>query len=132
MAGKKAEMQKLKEERERLVRQIEALENELKGLDRAIALVSGNEQLPGERTVRERARNVKDTVLGLLAEAGKKGLTVNEVLDAARARNISLERGTVSSLLSRLKREETLEMENGAYFVRPPQAGETSFPKTTH
>lgn len=121
MAGKKAEMQKLREERERLARQIEALQNELKGIDRAIAVLTG-EVIQTERS--PRTRNVKDTVIELIASAGTKGLTVNQVLAAARAKNIQLERGTVSSLLSRLKREQTLDMTDGAYFIRPLMGGD--------
>jgi len=127
MSGKKVEMQKLKQERERLARQIEALQNELKGLDRAIALLDGLE--PAAAPVK--ARNVKDTVLGLVAAAGQKGLTVHQVLDEAKAKNVLLDRGTVSSLLSRLKRENTLDMSDGSYFVRRAPPPEVT-PHPTH
>lgn len=131
MAGKKAEMQRLREERERLARQIEALQSELRGLDRAIALVSGESVTADPTQGRIKPRNVKDTVLGLVADAGPKGLTVHQVLDAATKKNVQLERGTVSSLLSRLKRENTLDMKDGAYFVRAPAQAEPA-PHATH
>lgn len=129
MSGKKVEMQKLRQERERLVRQIEALQNELKGLDRAIALLDGQDP----SAIPTKARNVKDTVLGLIAAAGPKGLTVNQVLEDAKSKNVLLDRGTVSSLLSRLKRENTLDMTDGCYFVRPRTPPvEAAAPHQTH
>lgn len=131
MAGKKAEMQKLQEERERLARQIEALQNELRGLDRAIALLRG-ETPADSKSDKIRPRNVKDTVLGLISAAGSKGLTVNQVLEAAVAKNIHLERGTVSSLLSRLKRENTLDMREGSYFIRPPMLSDILATQQAH
>lgn len=126
MAGKKAEMQKLIEERDRLARQIEALQNELKGINRAITLLTGESTRDAAPPAGVgRTRNVKDTVIDLIANAGPKGLSVNQVLEAAKARNISLERGTVSSLLSRLKREMTLDMTDGSYFIRSQTGPET-------
>lgn len=113
-------MKRLREERERLVKQMEALGNQIIGIDRAIAVLEGSEFKAPENRQRERTRNVKDIVLGLIAGAGATGLTVNQVLDAARIKGAELDRGTVSSLLSRLKREDILDMKEGQYFVRPP------------
>ncbi len=115
-------MQKLRDERDRLLREIEALKNQLIATERALSIIDGTEYRPSEPQPRERARNVKDTVLGLLAQAGESGLSVNQVLEAARVKGIELDRGSVSSLLSRLKRESTLDMRDGQYFVRPPKA----------
>lgn len=124
-------MEKLVEERVRLQKQIEALQNELKGLDRAISLLGGGDETTGEGSARprERGRNVKETVLTLVQQAGSKGVNVSEVLDNAQASGIRLERGSVSSLLSRLKREGVLEMDDGRYFV-PMQTG--GVPPTSH
>lgn len=112
-------MQKLREERDRLLREIEALRNQLIATERALAIVEGTDFRQPETRPRERARNVKDTVLGVLAEAGERGLSVNQILDIARSRGVDLDRGSVSSLVSRLKRESTLDMRDGQYFVRP-------------
>ncbi|MGJ0503286.1 MAG: hypothetical protein ACR65X_05960 [Methylocystis sp.] len=120
-------MQKLREERDRLLRETEtkrqeyeASRNQLLAIERAIAIVEGTEFKEPVTKTRERARNVKDTVLGMLAEAGERGLSVNQILDIAKNKGIDLDRGSVSSLLSRLKRESTLDMKEGQYFVRPP------------
>lgn len=114
-------MQKLIEERDRLRSQIDALQNQLLGIERAIVLLEGG-TLPsgGQASNKERARNVKDTVLGLLAEAGDVGLSVTRVLEIAQARGVNVERASVSSLLSRLKREGVLDMNDGKYSVQKP------------
>jgi hypothetical protein len=119
-------MKKLIEERERLVKQIEALHGELRGMDRAIAVMKGEAASPQEAERKPRTKNVKDTVLSFVEKAGQEGLNVNELLLAAQRVNIHLERGTVSSLLSRFKRDNILDMRDGRYFLqRPtPNAGE--------
>jgi len=108
-------LQKLEQERARLQRSIEALQNEVRGLDRAIALCS-----PDDATKRERPKNVKATVTRLVEDAGTVGMNVNEVVDAALNKGIHLERATVASNLSRLKFEGTLEMRDGRYVFRAP------------
>jgi hypothetical protein len=45
---------------------------------------------------------------------------VSELLAAALQENIHLERATVSSLLSRYKRGNLLDMKEGRYFLRKP------------
>src|SRR5262249_262638 len=112
-------MEKLIAERERLRKQIEALQNELKGLERAIAVLGADAvgQYGDASAIRERGRKVKGTILSLVENAGPTGINVNGVLDAAKAKGVRLERGTVSSLLSRLKRESILGMTAGKYFV---------------
>jgi hypothetical protein len=121
MSRRAGQMKRLQDERERLVAQMEALRNQIVGIDRAIALLEGTDyKMQEEARPRERARNVKDIVLGLLADAGATGLSVNQVLEKARAKGFELDRGTVSSLLSRLKREYTLNLDTGQYFIRPP------------
>lgn len=130
MARRVDQMKRLQEERDRLVArievlrsQMEALQNQVVGFDRAIAALEGTEFKAPDDPHRNRARNVKDTVLGLLANAGQPGLSVNQVIDGARNKGVRLDRGTVSSLLSRLKRENILDMTDGQYFVRPPTQG---------
>jgi hypothetical protein len=116
-------MKRLQEERERLLAQMEALRNQIVGIDRAIAVMEGTGYGTPEERHRDRNYNVKDTVLGLVSAAGAVGLSVNQVLDNAKGKGIKLDRGTVSSLLSRLKRENILDMKGGQYFVRPPEEG---------
>jgi hypothetical protein len=127
-------MKRLVDERERLRLQIEALQNQLVGIERAITLMNGgvDPAQPSSSNGRERARNVKDTVLGLLAEAGEAGLTVTKCVEMAQKRGSHLERGTVSSLLSRLKREGILDLKEGFYSVRKPSPKEGGQPIQAH
>jgi len=119
-------MKRLQEERERLLAQMEALRNQIVGIDRAISVMEGTEFNHPEERQRARGHNVKNTVLGLVSAAGVSGLSVIQVLDGAKVKGIVLDRGTVSSLLSRLKRENTLDMKDGRYFIRAPVQGENS------
>lgn len=51
----------------------------------------------------------KRAVFELLEAAGPKGASLAALLDAARARGLELNRGSVSSMLSRLARDGTLD-----------------------
>ena len=106
-------LNKLEVERARLSRQIEALQNELRGLDRAIALcrVDGTEP-------KQRAKNVKDTVQKIMEDAGLIGATVDEVVASALNVGVHLERQTVAANLSRGKAAGTYDMRDGRYVFR--------------
>lgn len=120
MSGRTDKMKRVIAERDRLKAQIEALQNQLKGLEMAITAMNGDEKTQADTAVsRPRAKNVKETVLTLVQNAGADGITVNGVLDAAKDSGVYLERGTVSSLLSRMKRESVLDMNDGRYFIPP-------------
>ncbi len=118
MSGRTEKMKRLIAERDRLKAHIEALQNQLKGLETAIAVMTGEDKAETTSSpVRPRARNVKETVLLLVQNAGGSGISVNDLLEVAKSTGVHLERGTVSSLLSRMKRENVLDMEDGKYFV---------------
>ena len=106
-------LQKLEQERSRLQRQVEALQNEIRGLDRAIALC-GSDKV--ER--RERPKNVKATVLKIVEDAGPVGVTAAEVMAAALNRGIHLEKATVASHLSRFKFNGLVDLRDGRYVFR--------------
>jgi hypothetical protein len=132
VSRKHEQMKKLIEERERLVKQIEALHGELRGMDRAISVMKGEAASPQETERKPRTRNVKETVLSLVQKAGHEGLNVNELLIAAQRENVHLERGTVSSLLSRFKKESVLDMKDGKYFLSRPTTTESEARTLTH
>jgi hypothetical protein len=106
-------LEKLRQERARLIRQAEALQNELRGLDRAIALIEAESGEP-----KARPRNVKDVIDKIVEDAGLVGVTVDEVLNIAKSRGIHLERGTVASNLSRGKSAGKYDAREGRYFFR--------------
>jgi hypothetical protein len=134
MSRKTEQMKKLIEDRDALVRQIEALQGELRGMNRAISVMNGEAAAPQEGPERKpRTRNVKDTVISLVQKAGQAGLNVNELLVAAQQQNIHLERATVSSLLSRFKRDSLLDMKDGRYFIAGQATNNgVAWPTATH
>jgi hypothetical protein len=114
MAKRTANMKRLLEERDRLAAEIEALKHRLAGLNHAIELLSG-EPIPHASAGDRRRGNVKSTVLGLMQEFSTNGLSASETVEIAARRGIQLDRASVSSLLSRLKREGTLTYDGAKY-----------------
>ena len=114
-------MQKLHDLRDSLLaeinqreRELEALRNKLKGIDASIAAVGGASLSPEPR--RRTRRNVKGTVMDLIVKAGGAGVTAHEIVDQAAANGRQLDRPSVSSLLSRLKREGVLSFDGERYY----------------
>jgi hypothetical protein len=112
--------QKTQEAREALLidisqreRELEALRNRLKGFDAAIAAMTGCTSIPPPR--RRTRRNVKGAVMDMIVEASTKGVTAYEIVDKAAADGRQLDRPSVSSLLSRLKREGVLSFDGERY-----------------
>jgi hypothetical protein len=126
MAKPRADMQRLEELRERLLaeiatqeRMLYALQNKLAGIDAAIAAMKGT-ALPSDHTP-QRQRNVTRTVMEIIEEAGTKGVTAPEVVERAAAKGKTLDRASVSSLLSRNKREGLLTFDGERYHVASSQ-----------
>lgn len=74
----------------------------------------------GEPKVKPRAprSNVKQTVLALLESVGATGLNATTAVEMAARDGMSLERGTVSSLLSRLKNEGVVVYDGTVYRLK--------------
>jgi prefoldin subunit 5 len=123
MAKVKEQMHRLLVERQKLAAQLEevqrqaaGLEHELAGLDRAIRVMKGDPLLPAGVAAPATRVRIKDGILGLLAEYAS-GLTAAEAVEFARKRGMTFDRASVSSILSRLKREGTLEIEGSKYRI---------------
>lgn len=108
----------------RLKTQRDALTSEIRGMETALKIAKG-EPLGDEKDLRvpsvERHRrgNVKTTVLDIVAEAADRGITVNECVTVADVdRGINLDRGSVSSLLSRLKKDDVLFYDGDRYRLK--------------
>lgn len=127
MAKAKEQMDKLLAERDRLAAQIAGLQHELAGLDRAIRVLKGEHGAPLAAKPRVA---VKDVVLGLLDEFRETGLSAGETVERAYEREIALDRASVSSLLSRLKREGILTFDGSKYRIasREKSALESAIP----
>lgn len=124
MAKVKEQMRKLLAERAKLAAQLAevqkqaaGLEHELAGLDRAIRVLKGEPLLPAGADAPVNRVRIKDGVLGLLAEYASTGLTASETVEVARSRGMTFDRASVSSILSRLKREGILEIEGSKYKI---------------
>jgi hypothetical protein len=119
MRGKGQRMKSLEAEEARLLKEIDALQNQLIGVRRSIALISGDD--PEKVTSTRKPRSpIKDVVIGLISEFKEAGLSVNEVIEQAQKRGQDLDRGSVSSLLSRLKREGILILKDSKYRLSDP------------
>lgn len=137
-------LEKLEAERQERLARVKALESEVsalmgevRGIERAMELIRGTspsiasaskqteistkDTVGAEDTasvlslVRSPRGFVKDAVLKLVTEHAERGLVAAELVELAAARGIRLDRGSVSSLLSRLKQEGTLDYVDGRY-----------------
>lgn len=116
MAIQRVQMKRLEDERARLAAEIEAKKHELAGLDRALALLRQDESELEPRQRRPRVL-IKDIVLGLLSGNRELGLTAAEVVELGQVQGQALDRGSVSSLLSRLKAEGLLSLDGSKYRI---------------
>jgi hypothetical protein len=121
-------MQRLEELRAMLLAEISEkerglhfLQNKLLGVDAAIAAVNGSITGLNSAPPPSRRRNVTRTVMEVIEEAGSNGVTAAEVIERAAARGKSLDRASVSSLLSRNKREGLLTFDGERYHVATSQ-----------
>src|SRR5262245_23665439 len=98
----KSPSQALIDERNRLQAELDALQNKIRGLDLAIALIT--EEATKHNDSQLRAKGISATLRTLLLEKGEAGLTPQMAVDLAAARGQALSKASVSSLLSRMKR----------------------------
>ena len=120
-----ANMKQLLERRDQLRAEFEAAKARLDEVERLIRMFNG--ETPSAPSVasaeRPRRGTIQNTVLDLITESGAQGLSVVELLGAAgQKRRIALDRGTVSSLLSRFKRDGIM-IYDGARYVLKQHAG---------
>jgi len=112
MAKVSANMQKLIEQRDLLLREIEALRNKVAGLEMAIALTgSASQPSPAGKST----ASVKNVVLDLLNEVGTTGLTAASATELANRRGISLNPNSVASTLSRFKMDRVVVHDGERY-----------------
>lgn len=119
MASVKENMKALVEQRDRLLTELEALKNKIAGLDMAIAILQQNGPVAtGEPARVSRRSGVKGYVLDLLKERGSAGLNAQLAVEIAGRRGVLMDRGSVSSLLSRLKQEDVLHYDGSLYRLK--------------
>jgi hypothetical protein len=111
-------MKQLEELRDRIRQQIEALQQNLEGIEMSIRTLAGES---AEKPVRARAArsNVKNAVLELLQQVKKNGLNASMVVDIwLEKKGEKLERGSVSSLLSRFKSDGAVVYDGKLYRLK--------------
>lgn len=114
----KMQMQKLIEQRDRLLAEMEALKNKIVGLEMAMSLLNDEPDRLGGTEPSPKRANVKGTILDLLREAGTTGLNAATAVETGRRRGVELDRGTVSSLLSRFKRDGLVVYDGDRYKLK--------------
>lgn len=108
-------------------KQMKALEEKLADIRHQIAMLQAKEQVlleimqgdePPEKKRAARS-NVKQTVLELLEQVKGNGLNASMAVEMAQSeKGIRLERGSVSSLLSRMKNDGLVTYEDGLYRLK--------------
>jgi hypothetical protein len=110
-------MRKLEQLRDALKAEIEAKTQQLAGVEMAIRHLHG-EPANAVRGVSTRP-NVKQLLLTMLEQVGDEGLNAATAVEMASRRGEKLERGTVSSLLSRFKADGLVRYTGTVYILVP-------------
>jgi CRP-like cAMP-binding protein len=103
----------------------------LETIEQAISAVSGTPivKLKDTATPRRR-RNIKRFVMDFIVKQGDTGVIAQEIVAAGISAGLDIQQASVSSLLSRLKAENTLRYDGDRYYpknVSPPD--QMSLPK---
>lgn len=114
----KMQIKKLIDYRDQLLAEMEALRNKIAGVETAMALLNNETSDMGGQVAAPKRTNVKGILLDLLREVGTTGLNAATAVEIANRRGTKLDRGTVSSILSRLKRDGTLVYEGERYKLK--------------
>jgi hypothetical protein len=112
-----AQRKRIEEQRDQLLREIEALKNKVAGLELALSLLGGEEdghsaQEPSAGRV---IKGLRITLMELLREAGTTGLNAGSAVEVAARRGRHLDRQSVASTLSRMKGEEQITYDGERY-----------------
>lgn len=112
MATTKADMQRLIAQRDQLLREVEALRNKVSGIEMAIALLESDTAATMSGKSRQ---SVKAVILDLLGHVGTTGLSATSAVEMASRRGITLHGGSVSSTLSRFKKDNVVVYDGERY-----------------
>ena len=124
------------------VKRMNMLEEKLESVRRSIQILQANEamleelirQERGEPSVKMRAprSNVKQAVIDLLTTVGATGLNASQAVALAAKEGVALDRGSVSSLLSRMKNEGIVGYDGSVYkLIVSPERAATIHPIRT-
>ena len=117
--AKGVHMQAIKDEIARITKERDALTNKLEGLRSALALITGETEAASvSPKARQRRGNLKAVVLDIVAAQAERGVTVVECVALGKERGETLDRGSVSSLLSKLKAIDVLFYDGERYRLK--------------
>jgi len=104
-------------------RVLEGLERELAGVDAMYRASEGLPEAPNIPQIMLRPsepliiqKKVKQYVFDSVIASGDRGVTAIEIMEKGRTEGKALNQSSISSLLSRLKREGTLKFQNERYY----------------
>lgn len=121
-------MKRLEEKRDSIKREIEMLQSNLRLVEDLLQEEKGGPAIK----MRAPRSNVKQAVIDLLTKAGAAGINASQAVAMAAKDGVALDRGSVSSLLSRMKNEGTVEYDGSVYrLVAGPDKAATVHPFRT-
>lgn len=113
-------LQRLKTELDLVEDQIRLLMGKRDGLNAAIAIISDDSStVSPQRASGIQKASVKNTVLRIAIAHAEEGVVATDILRYAEAEGINLDRNSVSSLLSKFKKDGVLVYDGEVY--RPSQ-----------
>jgi hypothetical protein len=123
MATAKDQMKTIQVELDRIKTEIQRLQAQEEILVGLLRKMSGEGEV--QFKARKRATSVKPLVLGIMREAGTKGMTTSGVDEVVKAHNPSVAKDTVGSVLSRLKSDGALVYDGERYYDKQfaPKSG---------
>jgi hypothetical protein len=111
-------IQKLREQVQRIESEIRSLQDKRSGLVLAISVLTG-QPVPvdnaADTTARRARLPLKDIVLRMTEAHSERGIVAADIVEIGKAEGLELDRNSVSSLLSRFKKEGVLTREGGRY-----------------
>lgn len=112
-------LESLIKERDELKEKFEPMRQRLTRLETAINALQGK-PVGGSDEQPRRRRNVRPTVLEIIQRSGENGVTVADILEEAANMGADLEKSSVSTLVSGMKRAgQIVASDDGKYMIAP-------------
>jgi hypothetical protein len=120
--SKRDNIAKLEGLKSRLQAQISELHQQLAGVELSIKALSDTVPMRSQGVTHPRPANVRETLLEMLREQEAKGINAATAVKLAAEQNLRLERSTVSSMLSRFKKEGLARFDGSVYRPTNPKS----------